>query len=150
MVWKVVLRLQLAIFGVLRCCFCIVDMLSNLSLHQNVDPIFLGDSGVTYGAVPHPRTLRYPNLAMETLHASYVDQIPSPILNASINHQKSWAPKRIDPILILRFLKELTLRMEMVAKLSWLDFHGGMKDPGAKSVENVIRLGEGDGKYMEI
>ena len=40
--------------------------------------------------------------------------------------------------------------MEMVAKLSWLDFHGSMKDPGAKSVENVIRLGEGDGKYMEI
>lgn len=48
------------------------------------------------------------------------------------------------------FLKDLTLRMEMVAKLSWLDFHGSMKDPGAKSVENVIRLGEGDGKYMEI
>ena len=95
MVWKVVLRLQLAIFGMLRCCFGIVDMLSNLSLHQNVDPIFLGDSGVTYGAVPHPRTLRYPNLAMETLHVSYVDQInPFPHIECIHKSSKIMGPKK--------------------------------------------------------
>ena len=45
MLWKVALPLPLAIFGVLRCCFCIAGVLSNLSLHQNVDPIFTGILG---------------------------------------------------------------------------------------------------------